>query len=253
MHHGHRRTRDSIPLAIPLLLASGSLGLLAIVWRRRAAPRRQAHVRVPAGARRTHDVSPGVTGDDHQPAHGGSGALFHRQYEVVLTGTTHSCPGLLCLMQHHLAELAPSMLAHFEKTSGSDDQLRIGDEYEITMLGPWNGAVRVSESTPLTFTLITLDGHPEAGHITFSVAEDTSDPGSKRVRIESWARARDAVVAAAYGTLGIGKQMQTEVWITVLQRLSVLAGVERAPEVRIATEVLSPSAQDVDNRHHGHA
>ncbi len=190
MHYGHRRTRDSIPLAIPLLLASGSLGLLAIVWRRRAAPRRQAHVRVPAGARRTHDVSPGVTGDDHQPAHGGSGALFHRQYEVVLT---------------------------------------------------------------LTFTPVTLDGHPEAGHITFSVAEDTSDPESKRVRIASWARARDAVVAAAYGTLGIGKQMQTEVWITFLQRLSMLAGVERAPEVRIATEVLSPSAEDVDNRHHGHA
>ena len=112
------------------------------------------------------------------------------------------------------------------------------DEYDITMLGPWNGKVRVTESTLDHFTLVTLDGHPEAGHITFRVVTDDDTPDTIRVQIESWARARDAVVHAAYATLGIGKQIQTEVWITFLQRLSTLAGMHTTPEVQLTTEQL---------------
>jgi hypothetical protein len=255
MQYGHRRTKDSIPRAIPLLLATGSLGLLAIVWRRMAAPRRVGSVRDDAAAATSSatEIAPAAVApvhSDQQTVHAGTGTLFHRQYDVVLTGTAHSSRELLRLLQQHLAELAPSMLAHFEKTAGSDGLLRVGDEYEITMLGPWNGAVRVSESTADSFTLVTLDGHPEAGHITFSVSEHGSGPDAKRVRIESWARARDAVVAAAYDTIGIGKQVQTEMWITFLQRLSALAGVGGTPEVVIATEELTvPDAPAVREAH----
>ena len=115
----------------------------------------------------------------------------------------------------------------------------MGDEYDITLLGPWNGRVRVVESTARHFTLVTLDGHPEAGHISFSVAPVADSNDTLQVLIESWARARDAIVAVAYGTLGVGKQVQTEVWITFLQRLSALAGVAQTPEVRIRTEALA--------------
>ena len=97
-----------------------------------------------------------------------------------------------------------------------------------------HGMVRVAESTHESFTLATLDGHTEAGHITFSVVESEDAP--LHVRIESWARARDSVVATAYHTLRVGKQIQTEAWITFLQRLSALAGVEGTPEVQIADE-----------------
>ena len=135
-----------------------------------------------------------------------------------------------------------SILAHFEKTSGSDKMLRDGDEFDIRMLGPWNGMVRVCETSDVAFTLATLEGHPEAGHITFSV--DEIGAGDVRVHIESWARARDSVVAAAYGALGIGKQVQTEVWITFLQRLSVLAGMREKPEVQITTERLPLTEAD---------
>ena len=236
MHYGKRTSRDSIPLAVPLLLATGSLGLLAIVWRRLAAPRREARVRGGAADAHALPAPPRADGPDLQPLRGGAGEVFHRRYEVVLTGITSSSADVMRLMQRHLAELAPSMLAHFEKSSGADGLLRVADEYDITMLGPWNGTVRVSESSSESFTLVTLDGHPEAGHITFSVAAHGSDQHAVRVRIESWARARDSVVAAAYGTLGIGKQVQTEVWITFLQRLSALAGMMETPEVQITTE-----------------
>ena len=242
MKYVQHRRQDSMPVLLPLLLASGSLAVLAILWRRRAAPRAEESVtRKSANA---HDVerAPRSETADTQTASRGAGPLIHRRYEVELPDRAISRDIVLHLMQLHLTELAPSALADFQKSEGSDTVFRIDDEYEITMLGPWNGSVRVAEITSDSFTLVTLDGHPEAGHITFSVHEDAVASSTLRVVIESWARSRDALVAVAYGTLGIGKQVQTEVWVTFLQRLAELAGVDTRPEVSITTETLPESA-----------
>ncbi len=233
-----RTTRDSIPLAVPVLLATGSFALLALIWRRMAAPRANFAAASPAAFSPAMPIPSLNPGDNAQDARTGTGALFHRLYEVLLTATGLTCGATLRLMHQHMTELAPSALAHFEKSAGTDDVLRVGDEYEITMLGPWNGKVRVIESAVDHFTLVTLDGHPEAGQITFRVVTEDGTVDEQRVQIESWARARDAVVHAAYATLGVGKQIQTEVWITFLQRLSTLAGMSSTPEVRMTTEEL---------------
>lgn len=246
MYFVRNRKREPARHGVALLLAAASLGLLGLVWRRMAAPRTK---RTPAGAGSNPSLADAMPGAlttavaaaiDAQLAPAGSGPLVHREYDILVTGSTLSAPELLRLMQRHLSELAPSALAHFEKSRGLEGLARVGDEYDITMLGPWNGRVRVIESTTRHFTLVTLEGHPEAGHITFTVAPASDSADTLRVLIESWARARDAIVAVAYGTLGVGKQMQAEVWITFLQRLSALAGVERTPEVRIRTERLAP-------------
>ncbi|HYW51311.1 MAG TPA: hypothetical protein VE861_11935 [Gemmatimonadaceae bacterium] len=242
MRYVKHRQRDSIPALFPLLFATGTLAVLAILWRRRAAPR--AEERVTRKSAGTHDVerAPRSTGPDTQTASRGAGPLIHRRYEVELPDRAMSREVVLHLMQRHLTELAPSALADFQKSEGSANAFKVGDEYSITMLGPWNGAVRVAEITSDSFTLVTLDGHPEAGHITFGVHEDAQAPLTLRVVIESWARSRDALVSVAYGTLGIGKQVQTEVWITFLQRLAELAGVTTRPEVSITTETLPEEA-----------
>lgn len=246
MNYGHRHKQDSIPVVIPLLLATGTLSLLAIAWRQRAAPRTERRLGTTAASRRPpRDTRHFDAGPETQPASAGSGALVHRRYEIELPDRAVTRDIVLRLMQLHLTELAPAALANFEKSEGSDEVFRTGDEYEITMLGPWNGRVRVAEMTRESFTLVTLEGHPEAGHITFSVQEDATSSGNLMVRIESWARARDPLVAAAYGTLGIGKQVQTEVWITFLQRLAVLAGVSNRPEVSITTESVPEPATDL--------
>ena len=247
MHFVRGRRREPARLGIPLLLAAGSLGLLGLLWRRMAAPRTDRNRRGARSNLTIADAPPSaaltaaVAAPDTQLAPAGSGPLVHREYDILVTGSTLSAPALLRLMQRHLSELSPSALAHFEKSHGLEGLARVGDEYDITMLGPWNGRVRVIESTTRHFTLVTLEGHPEAGHITFTVAQASDSDDTLQVLIESWARARDAIVAVAYGTLGVGKQMQAEVWITFLQRLSALAGVERTPEVRIRTERLAPS------------
>jgi hypothetical protein len=241
MTYGSSRHQDSVPVVLPLLLATGSLSLLALLWRQRIAPRRERQrlARTRSRTPERHDAARIERGAETQPASDGSGALIHRRYEIELPDRAVSRDIVLRLMQLHLTELAPAALANFEKSEGSDDVFRVGDEYEITMLGPWNGAVRVAEMTRDSFTLVTLEGHPEAGHITFSVEENARSIGGLLVRIESWARSRDRLVEAAYSTLRIGKQVQTEVWITFLQRLAVLAGVTTRPEVRITNESIA--------------
>ena len=236
MPYVRRARQDSSPAVVPLLLASVAFSLLAVVYRRRTAPRRMSRVTTNVSPDAALPAAPAVHDTDVRSVYGGTGCIFHRRYEIALAGVALRNDEVLRLMQRHLADLAPSMLAHFEKTTGSDTGLRVGDEYEITMLGPWNGLVRVVESTFESFTLATLDGHPEVGHITFSVVHSAEATDPLIVRIESWARARDALVAAAYGKIGIGKQMQTEAWITFLQRLSALAGVKETPEVHIIDE-----------------
>ncbi len=234
----HRRG-DSRHVTVALLLASVSILATAVVWRRRAAPRTERRVARRVPRRLAPDARPPQTrGNDTQHASSGAGALIHRQYEITLPGTLHDRATLFRLMQAHLTELAPSVLASFRKSEGVEFAVQAGDEYEVTMLGPWNGGVRVAEVTGDSLTLVTLDGHPEAGHITFSV-HDGEPAGTHRVLIESWARSRDGLVQAAYNTLGIGRQVQTEVWITFLQRFSTLAGVSVTPEVRITTEELT--------------
>ena len=251
MRYVRRGRRDAISPAVPILLAAGVLGVIAVVWRRLAAPRTTE--RIPAAAPPdAASVAAPATGDgDQQTMQSGSGSVFHRRYEVELTGMTIDSAALLLLMQRHIAELSPSLLAHFEKSAGHHDLLRVDDEYEITMLGPWNGKVRVAESTRESFTFVTLEGHPEAGHITFSVSQSQSDACC--VCIESWARSRDGIVATAYATLGIGKQVQTEVWVTFLQRLSEMAGGNGTPEVRITDEVMPVTGEsdtDIERAQH---
>jgi len=242
MSYERHRRQDSHQLTFTLLLASLSILATAVVWRRTAAPRseRRSARRMPRHGNAAAETSPPATnagGDDRQHASSGAGALIHRQYEITLRGAKRDAASLFRLMQAHITELAPAALADFVKSDGAVN-VAVDDEYDITMLGPWNGRVRVSAVTPNSLTLVTLDGHPEAGTITFSVHVGAA-PGEQRVLIESWARSRDTLVEAAYSTLGVGQQVQTEVWITFLQRFSALAGVTKTPRVRITTEEIT--------------
>lgn len=215
-----------------------ALALLAHTVRRFVAPRREKRSeRERSGA--TVPDSPVDAGVDLQGAETGAGELTHRRYAIEVPRSTFTCHTLIRAIAQSMRELSPEKLAAFEKTAGSVATMLVGDEYDVTMLGPWNGRVRVAEVTDDSFTLVTLDGHPEAGHIVFSVRELTNRPDAFQVRIESWARARDEIVHVAYDTLAVGRQVQTEVWVTFLQRVAELTGCDEVPEVDINSEELT--------------
>jgi Domain of unknown function (DUF1990) len=239
-----RRDRMDQGVSAVLIAAIAAVAVGCIVaWVQRSRRR------VPYGEqprRREHASSAQVTEvrahGDVQPASSGEGPLTWRRYHIPLPAMASSAERVLQFIQLHIRELSPSLLAEFEKTTGSDRHFAVGDEYDITILGPWNGRVRVADLQDSSFTLETLDGHPEAGRITFRV-RDTAD--GRLAEIESLARSRDGLVNVAYNVLGVGKAVQAQVWITFLQRLSGLMGGDASIDVIVETEQVSAPEPDV--------
>lgn len=236
-----RGFRDFRTSPIAILLGSAALtiptALLMVAVRRRLAPRTE-HARNASSS--SMPRAPRARGRDAQRASSGVGPLMHRRYVVDIPRSSLvagvGSGELMSAIKRQITSLSPAALAAFRKTAGSNGGMRVGDEFHITMLGPWNGRVRVVDVARDSFTLITLKGHPESGHITFRVRERRAMGRPLRVSIESWARSRDATVDLAYAKLGIGRQVQAEVWVTFLHRVCAMAGLKKPPRVRITSE-----------------
>lgn len=155
-----------------------------------------------------------------QPAHTGSGAFFERRYWVDVQHPRQSAAELMQYIQCHVPDFSPDSLADFEKLKGAGPCLNVGDEFHIKILGPWNGEVRVTEVGDDYFELATLESHPEAGRIRFSLQPHASLPDTIRFEIHSWARSRDGLVAFTYDTLGMGRKVQQQTWETYCERVA---------------------------------
>jgi hypothetical protein len=170
-----------------------------------------------------------------QPAETGSGAHFERRYWVDVQHAHHSATDLMHYIQCNVPDFSPDLLAEFEKSKGAGPCLEVGDEFSIKILGPWNGDVRVSELGADYFELVTLESHPEAGRIRFSVGPHASLPDTIRFEIHSWARSRDGLVAFTYDTLGMGKKVQQQTWETFCLRVASYSGGLQLGPVHVET------------------
>lgn len=170
-----------------------------------------------------------------QPAHTGAGPLTERRYYVDIAHPTRGATELMRRIQCHLEHYSPELLADFHKVRGQPGGLAVGDEFHIKILGPWNGSVRVSAVADDHFEFCTLDGHPEAGRIRFTLREIPGTHGNIQFEIHSWARSRDGLVAFAYDALGIGKRVQEQAWVTFCDRVALASGGEVIGAVRVET------------------
>ena len=166
----------------------------------------------------------------------GYGILFHRRYIVEIVRPRHSPQALMRQIKAELREFSPQLLADFNKIKGDPHQMRVGDEYAIKILGPWDGNVRVSEVTPRSFTFVTLEGHPEAGQITFEISRAPLRWGAMRFEISSWARSRDMIVSLGYHEGKLGKEIQKNAWVAFCERVVEASGGKAIGEVRVVTE-----------------
>lgn len=159
-----------------------------------------------------------------QPASTGSGPFFERRYQVSFQHANQSVDQLFQAITCELERFSPDLLADFEKTKGANHCLAVGDEFKIRMLGPWNGSVRVTEVGAEFFEMATLEGHPEAGRIRFTLRPHPHLLATLQFEIHSWARSRDGLVAFTYDTLGLGKKMQEQTWRTFCERVAEYCG-----------------------------
>ena len=186
-----------------------------------------------------------------QPAATGSGPWLERRYFIDVARPRLTPPQLMAEVQGDVARFAPGLLADFTKKNGPDEGLRVGEEFHITILGPWNGCVRVTEVTPTRFGLITLEGHPEAGRIHFEAQFLDESPDVLRFEIRSRARSRDGLVAFAYNTLGVGKRVQEATWVAFCRRVAAASGGHALADVTV--ETLTYTADANPNAHERHS
>lgn len=165
----------------------------------------------------------------------GSGPRLERRYYLDVARSRLTAPQLMAAVQADLPRFSPGLLADFERTRGEEGALRVGDEFHVKILGPWNGSVRVTDVGATFFEFVTLEGHPEAGRIRFEThaLDDRSD--ALRFEITSVARSRDGLVAFAYDTIGGGKLMQEATWVEFCQRVAQASGVQVLGQVVVET------------------
>ncbi len=170
-----------------------------------------------------------------QPAARGTGPQLERRYYVDVARPRLTPPQLVAAVQADLPRFSPALLADFEQTRGEAGALRVGDEFRIKILGPWNGSVRVTDAGPTFFEFVTLEGHPEAGRIRFEAHALDGRADALRFEITSVARSRDGLVAFAYDTLGGGKAMQEATWVEFCQRVAQASGGQALGPVTVET------------------
>lgn len=219
-----------------LIVAAGGLALAA--WRRARAPRRGREVERQHTGRQPGAVpSAAQVGSARlQLAGDGTGPHFHRRYRADIADPRLGASELMDLIKADFAAFSPSALASFSKSRGRRGAMQVGDEYQIKIIGPWNGAVRVARVEPLAFELATLEGHPEAGQICFQVGGHPSQGGALRFEINSWARSRDGLVRTTYEDLKLGQEAQKNTWVTFCERVVEASGGRLIGRIDILTE-----------------
>ncbi len=161
----------------------------------------------------------------------GSGPLFHRRYRTHIAEARLDHRGLMGALISNLNDAAPTKFARFQRVLGDEGPVAVGDEFVVRMPGPWDGPVRVIAVDDLSFRLVTLQGHLEAGQIEFRAV--AGDPMA--FEIESWARSADRLADLLYHRVRMAKEVQLHMWISFLEGVVDLAGGRMTGGIEIDT------------------
>jgi hypothetical protein len=153
-----------------------------------------------------------------QLAEEGTGPLLERDYWCVIRDCRFSPRQIAATVRRHFAAFAPAELVVFRANGG--DGLKLGDEVDLRIAGAGGARVRVTHVSGQSFTLATLEGHPEAGRITFGSYRNRK--GEVLFHIRSRARSKSRLRRA--GFLAAGEVMQTSTWSEFVNRVAVAFG-----------------------------
>lgn len=171
------------------------------------------------------------------PASSGVGEFLQRDYWAIIRQCRFKPSEVAALVAARFPEFAPAETVVFERRGDADGCLEVGEELDIDirMAGP--ARVRVVHKSHCSLTLGTLEGHPEAGRITFGAYRN--DDGDVVFHIRS--RARSSTLFNYVGFKSAGDPMQTSTWTDFVNNVAVTCGDGVAGAVRTDTRTLAES------------
>lgn len=229
--------RQKLPWMTAALVVTG--GAIYTFWYRNRLTGREFEMDIIDPRDMEQPILPTEIGehDPHiQAIQDGSGALFHRRYRADILNPQLDPAGLMDYVKSHLNDLTPAELAVFEKVKGAEDNFAVGDEWYIHITGPWDGPVRTVSVNPDSFSFLTMQGHVEAGQITFRAQPHPEMPNAIRFEILSWSRSKDLIVNFGYDLLQSIKTAQTAMWTTFCERTAETSGGQLTDKVHILTQ-----------------
>ena len=170
------------------------------------------------------------------PATEGAGPLLQRDYWAVFEGCSLKPSEVMAYVKSHFCELPPASLVHFTVDGG----LEPAAELDIRIKPAQHCRVRVIHADEQSLTLATLEGHPEAGRITFGSYRN--EAGDVLFHIRS--RARSSSRTTFLGFLAIGEAMQTNTWTDFITHAAAAVGARVRDAIHAETQAVEERPDD---------
>lgn len=179
------------------------------------------------------------------PARAGVGPLLQRDYWGLIDKCRLTPAQVLDLVACRFEAFAPSEVASFRRFTPLGQPLAVGDDLEVRIPGSGTALVRVLHVDRQSLTLGTVEGHPEAGRITFGAYRN--DYGDVLFHIRSRARSSSRLLYA--GFLALGEAMQTNCWTGFVNAVACTAGEGVIGYVHAVTTKLGRDEAEHDATH----
>ena len=150
----------------------------------------------------------------------GFGPIWQKTYLLTINKSELQPRDVITIMKQHLPEFQPSQNKFYPSAKG----IAAGEIVLIdssTPGGILSTGVLVVYADDFSFTLMTPQGHPEAGWVTFSSEKKGS---AVEMRIQGLASAGDPFYELAFRI--VGSKFQETIWKHVLSSLASYLGVE---------------------------
>jgi hypothetical protein len=168
----------------------------------------------------------------------GFGALWQKTYRVRLRGEDLTPAEVVRAWKENLPAFQPPQNRFYPSVAG----VTPGEVVLInaTVQGmPVGTGVMVLYADDESFTLMTPQGHPESGWVTFSAFEDDEEGGTVIAQVQSMARANDPVYELGFRLMGAREQ--EKIWTHVLQSLAAHFACEQ--QVSLNKTCVDPGLQ----------
>src|SRR5918911_1162095 len=147
----------------------------------------------------------------------GFGALWQKTYQVRLRGEGLTPAQVIQVWKERFPEFHPPQNRFYPSVAGVAPGEVVLINASLQGL-PVGTGVMVLYADDESFTLMTPEGHPESGWVTFSAFGDDADPTTIVAQVQSMARANDPIYELGF-KLG-GSRAQEEIWTHVLTSLA---------------------------------